>query len=192
MNLFLHELAHIILSLLVGFIVWKKLHKRSSVIIVALLGGVFVDLDHLFDYFFAFGTKFNLTYFVKGYSFLKSDKIYIPLHSWEIVIFCLLLFFILTYFKNFMNFTNFINLITLKTILLVFSLSLFSHLAFDVISNELPISSYFFIKRANSNFKLKQLVYPKHYKKHLEEKKFKEFNLVNKEDHFLIIKNDIF
>lgn len=173
MSLFFHELTHIILSLLIGFTIWKKIHKHFSVFIVALLGGVFIDLDHLFDYFLAFGTKFNLTYFTSGYQFLKSDKIYIPLHSWEIVIICFLLFLFFSYFKNFMNFTN---LITLKTLLLVFSLSLFLHLSFDTISNELPISSYSFIKRYNANFELKALTYPEHYRRHLEEKALLKFN----------------
>ena len=78
--------------MLVGFLIWKYLFKNINVFLIAFLGGVLIDLDHLFDYFLAFGAKFNLTYFAKGYQFLKSDKIYIPFHSWEIVIICFLLF----------------------------------------------------------------------------------------------------
>jgi len=162
MNLLFHELIHIVLSMLVGFLIWKYLFKNINVFLIAFLGGVLIDLDHLFDYFLAFGAKFNLTYFAKGYQFLKSDKIYIPLHSWEIVIICFLLFLFFAKLKK---------LITLRILLLAFSLSLFSHLIFDTISNELPMSSYSFIKRANANFELKQLVFPDHYQKHLEEQK---------------------
>ena len=90
MPLFFHELSHLVLSLLVGFVIWKKWHKHIGVFITALLGGVFIDLDHLIDYILAFGTKFNLIFFLKGYQFLKTDKIYVPLHSWELVIILLL------------------------------------------------------------------------------------------------------
>ena len=65
MNLFFHELTHIILSLLAGFLVWIFFDKNISIFLVAFLGGVAVDIDHLFDYFLAFGTKFNLTYFTQ-------------------------------------------------------------------------------------------------------------------------------
>ena len=63
MPLFFHELSHLVLSLLVGFVIWKKWHKHIGVFITALLGNVFIDLDHLIDYILAFGTKFNLIFF---------------------------------------------------------------------------------------------------------------------------------
>lgn len=167
MSLYLHEFTHITLSLFVGFIIWKKLNKPISIFAATLLGGVFIDLDHLIDYFLAFGTKFNLFYFLKGYQFLKTEKIYIPLHSWELVI---IFFLIILFFMNFKRF------ITLRTLLLAFSISLFLHLSIDVFTNNMLPQSYFLTYRMQNNFNLKNLVTPSHYQKHLQQKNNCFFN----------------
>jgi hypothetical protein len=46
--------------------------------------GIFIDIDHLFDYFVYYGLNINLTRFfdVRGYV-NSSGKIYVPLHGWE-------------------------------------------------------------------------------------------------------------
>ncbi|KKP29986.1 MAG: hypothetical protein UR15_C0007G0002 [Parcubacteria group bacterium GW2011_GWA2_31_28] len=159
MNLYLHELTHLTLSLFVGLIIWK-ISGSVYVISAALMGGFFIDLDHLLDYFLAFGTKFNLTYFLKGYSFLKTDKIYVIFHSWELIIF---LFFTILFFINF---------ITLRALLFSFSLSLFLHLSVDVFTNNMKAQSYFLLYRLFNKFELKTLVTTDHYQKHIERKKF--------------------
>jgi hypothetical protein len=160
MNIYLHELSHLILSLLVGFIIWK-ISGNVYVLSAALMGGFFIDLDHFLDYFLAFGTKFNLTYFLKGYQFLKTDKIYVLFHSWELVI--LILFTSLLLFRS----AN----LTVSMLLLSFSLSLFLHLFIDVFTNNMQARSYFLMYRMNNNFELKTMVTNNHYQKHLEQKK---------------------
>ncbi len=161
MNLYLHEFTHLTLSLLVGLIIWK-ISGNVYVLSAALMGGFFIDLDHLLDYFLAFGAKFNLSYFLKGYQFLKTDKIYVLFHSWELVI---ILFSIILFFMNFKNF------ITLRTFLLSFSVSLFLHLFVDVFTNNMKAKSYFLLYRINNNFSLKTMVTNEHYQKHLKQKK---------------------
>jgi hypothetical protein len=130
-----------------------------------ILPTVLWTVPHMFDYIVAFGVKFNITYFIKGYSFLKSDRIYIPFHSLEIVIICFLLYLFFNLILR-LKAIYLINLKSIKTMLLIFSISLFLHLSFDTISNNLPISTYFFTKRLFVNFELKHLVSEIHYQKH--------------------------
>lgn len=162
MNFFLHEFVHIILSFLVGYLVWKRYQKLIVSLIASILGGVLVDLDHFFDYFLAFGFKFNPNYFLKGYQFLKSDKIYLPAHSWELAIIIFLIFLYLINFKNFK---------TLKTLLLSFSLTLMLHLIVDIPANNMHFKSYFLSYRIINDFQLKTMVTPTHYQNHLLFKK---------------------
>ena len=138
MPLYLHELSHLVLSFFIAFIIWKKLHKHFGVFIAALLGGVFIDFDHLIDYFLAFGTKFNLIYFLKGYQFLKSDKIYVPFHSWELVI---ILFLTLPAVALLCKQAK--EGLFIRMIILAFSISFFLHLSVDVYTNSMKAQSYF-------------------------------------------------
>jgi hypothetical protein len=170
MSLYFHELIHLCLSLLVGFFIWKCFRTSLSVLFASLLGGFFIDIDHIFDYIMAFGMKLNLFYFFKGYAFLKSDKIYIPLHSWElaIILLCISFFY---YFRttNSTNSTNLTNS-TKQALILAFSLSLFLHLSTDVGVDNVKVQSYSILYRASNNFDLKKLVTPEHYQKHLLQK----------------------
>ena len=167
MPLYTHELIHFIFSLIAGYIGYLISGDLSS-FFWGLLGGFFVDADHFIDYFLAFGLKFKVSYFLKGYEFLKSDKIYILFHSWEFVI---LLFLFFLYFKNFTNF------ITLQTIVLSFGIAYFLHLLFDSYINHLRPLSYFLIYRIVYRFSLKVLVTDSHYQKHLQQKKLVTFDL---------------
>ena len=153
MNLYLHELIHLTLSLIVGLIIWK-ISSNVYVIPAALMGGFFIDLDHVIDYFFAFGSKIDLHYFLKGRQFLKTDKIYVIFHSWELVILLFLGAFVLS-----------------QSLIFSFSLSLFLHLIVDVFTNNMKLQSYFLLYRINNNFELKTMVTNDHYQKHLKQKK---------------------
>ena len=171
MNLYLHEFTHLTLSFLVGLTIWK-ISGNVYVLPAALMGGFFIDLDHLLDYFLAFGAKFNLSYFLKGYQFLKTDKIYVLFHSWELVIF---LFLTLPAVSCIVALAKMEALAKegqmLQPLLLSFSLSLFLHLSVDVFTNNMKAQSYFLFYRINNNFELKTMVTKEHYKKHLKQKK---------------------
>lgn len=149
MALFLHELVHVLLGLLIGYLVWKRGKKLFISFFAAFLGSVLVDLDHLFDYFVAFGLNFNLEYFLNGYAFLVNDKLFVPLHAWELVLLLLIIFKILEKKPK--------KTLILKyalSFLLAFSLALYSHLIVDTISNNLVLQGYSLIYRAWNNFEI--------------------------------------
>lgn len=157
MNLFFHELIHLLLSLFAGYLAWL-ISGNPYTFAFGLLGGFFVDIDHLIDYYLAFGLKFNLSYFLKGYQFLKSDKIYIFFHSWELVF----ILFTLSYFGGPSPFGR--NLMS-------FALAYLFHIYFDSLINHLKPFSYFLLVRSINKFEIKSLVTTKHYKTHAMEKK---------------------
>lgn len=158
MDFFTHELTHFFLSLCVAFIVWKKYKKPLPAIFAALIGGILIDLDHLFDYFLAFGPHINLSYISNGFTFLKSGKIYLLLHAWEWVV-----LFLITVSLSKSK--------VVKSVLLSFALALFLHLLVDIKVNHVTVSGYSIIYRLENNFDLKKLVTAEHYKTHLQQKK---------------------
>jgi hypothetical protein len=163
MNLLLHISIHILLGLVAGFIAWKLWKRPFLAFFSGILGGVAVDVDHLVDYFLAFGIHFNLNYFIWGYSFLKSDKIYLLFHAWEYVVILLVLVLL---FKN----------KAIKTVFFGLALGLFFHLSADVVIDKLPMRSYSIIYRAKNNFDLQKIVTPFHWQKHLKQKEEVKFN----------------
>ncbi|MFH1442070.1 MAG: hypothetical protein ABIH18_08550 [Candidatus Omnitrophota bacterium] len=92
-ELFLDILVH---SYLTSFLALWIYLKSGSLFYSAvfIFGGIFIDLDHLIDYFIAYGSKFSIKDFF-GSGSLKSGKVYLFLHSWEII-FIILLFYLVT------------------------------------------------------------------------------------------------
>lgn len=165
MSLFLHLFLHILLSIVIGYFVWKQLRNGPAAFLAAFAGGVLIDLDHLIDYFLAFGFSFNPLYFLQGYQFLASDKIYVLFHGWEYVI--LLGAFVWLYKRN----------TTIRSIACSLCLGAFLHLLIDVnVNNGMTLRSYSLIYRATQKFELRKIVTPEHYQKHQEEKKGTIFN----------------
>jgi len=158
MPLYTHLSIHLAFSFLAGFIVFKIYKNAKISFISTLISGFFVDFDHFIDYFLAFGSKFNLNYFINGYQFLKSDKIYILFHGWEYVI-VLLAFLIIIKDKLF------------KTVFLGLALGLIFHLTSDVVIDGIHPKTYYLIQRIKSGFNVEKLVNSEHYQKHKEEKK---------------------
>ena len=52
--------------------------------VLAVVGGILIDVDHFIDYFLYFGPKFDVLGFFT-HRHLASGKIYVVLHSWELV-----------------------------------------------------------------------------------------------------------
>lgn len=154
LSLPIHLSIHIFFALLAGFIVW--LFFRKSLILTLLggfLGGFMVDFDHFIDYFLAFGWNFNLYWFIKGYEFLKNDKIHLFFHAWEYVFLFAFLAIILKF-----------KFLKLKLFLFSLALGLFFHLSGDIIMNEgLMVRSYSMIYKIKSDFMIEKLVTPEHY-----------------------------
>lgn len=157
MNIFIHISIHFFVSLLAGtvvFFIWKKAFFSF---LAAIVGGFLIDVDHLVDYYIAFGFYFRLDYFLKGYQFLESDKLYIFLHGWEYGIILLVVAFIVR------------EKIT-RSVFLALALGLFFHLTTDVFLNSMPAKSYSLVYRIKNEFSIEKLVYEDHYKNHLLEK----------------------
>jgi hypothetical protein len=173
MSLFIHEIIHVALSFLVFFAVWKLSRQTSSIkhlasiILSSLIGGVLVDLDHLVEYFLAFGLQFRPDYFLKGYQFLKLDKLYVPFHSWELVFLLFMLIFVLSRIFHLGS--------RIKLSVLSFTLALFFHILVDTATNHVTLQGYSFLYRARYNFDIKYLVDPAHYQNHLKLKSTTKF-----------------
>lgn len=80
---FFHELIHLLITVLISFFIWRRF-RDFRLILVVFLFGIFIDIDHWFDYFAWFGSKINLSNFFNVASYVhQSGKVYILLHGWE-------------------------------------------------------------------------------------------------------------
>lgn len=166
------EIIHFIITIFCALLIYKsfstRINKKNVRVLfaTAIFAGFLVDIDHLFDYFIAYGFNFNLKYFLKGYQFLRIDKFYLPLHSFELVVISLAVYLLKQRGAG----------ETFKIILLTFALVLFSHSITDIYLNQIPASSYFFIYRLQKKFILKDLISDKLYQEHLKQKEiFKNY-----------------
>lgn len=158
MNLFWHLTIHLALSILAGSIIFIIFRKFWPAFLSAIIAGVVIDFDHLIDYFLAFGGDFHLNYFLSGYQFLKTDKIYIWFHAWEYVIIFIIAAIII---KNSI----------VKITLFSLALGLFFHLSADCLLNEgMRPQAYSIIYRIKNNFDAERLVTAEHWQKHNKQK----------------------
>lgn len=163
MSLPWHIAIHIFSSLLAGTVVFLFYRRYLFSFLPALGAGVAVDLDHLIDYFYAFGWNFRLDYFMRGYQFLKSDRIYIWFHAWEYVIILIIAAYLVK--KR-----------AAKAVFFSLALGLFFHLMADSVLNEgMKPQTYSLLYRAENGYKIERLVTPEHYKIHQENKKSVNF-----------------
>jgi hypothetical protein len=89
--------THVAVTLALVFLIYG-LYKDYSLVFLVVLGGILIDIDHFIDYFLYAGLKFNLKKFAL-IDFLKSGKIYIFLHSWELIVVILLLGYLFNWTK---------------------------------------------------------------------------------------------
>ena len=148
MYLFFHEITHLISSLIAGYLVWKIYKKPIPAFLAGLLGGFFIDLDHLIDYFLTFGFNFNLNYFLQSYQFAVSQKIYVFFHAWEWIILLLIYY---SYLKNKQPQHNNSKL-SILSFILALALGMIAHLIIDTISNSVVPMAYSIIYRALNDF----------------------------------------
>lgn len=154
MSLVAHLSIHLLSGLIAGFLVWRIWKKPVLSYLFSIIGGVLVDLDHLIDYYIAFGWNFKISYFLKGYQFLENERIYVLFHGWEYVVILAILLIITT------NKTS-------KSIILALTLGLLLHLSADVMLNNIPIRSYSLVYRIKNKFSIQKLVDKEHYNKYL-------------------------
>lgn len=158
MSLASHLSLHVLTALLAGYIVWRLWRYPALSFGAAFCGAVLIDLDHLIDYFLAFGLHFNIFSFIQGAQFAKNEKIYVLFHGWEYVI---LLVGIAWLIKSNMK---------LKVAFLALALGAFFHLLMDTnINHGMTIRSYSIVYRAVHDYEMRAIVTPEHYRNHLEQ-----------------------
>lgn len=145
-----HIFFHVIMSFILSLI---SLYFTGSylVAILTLLAGVFIDADHLVDYLIYLrrlnGKKrflsrifsnFSISDFLTGIHFRVGKKSYIPLHSYELVLFLVLLG-------------------SVNPIFLWVGLSMALHILFDQFTYPLNKWTYFLLYRRYVNYELSKL-----------------------------------
>lgn len=164
MNLFLHLSLHVLTALLAGCISWFFFGNLLVSFAGGILGGVLIDLDHLIDYFLAFRWRWRLSYFLKGYQFLKSDKVYVLLHGWEYIIVLSLVLWTMD-----MSTSIFIGLFA-------FGLGSLFHLIVDTFVNHgMTFWGYSFFYRLQRGFDVEKIVTPEHYREHVLQRNRTDF-----------------
>lgn len=118
----------------------------------SFLAGTLIDLDHVFDYIYAHGKKWDWKKINAAHHERYSGKIYVPLHSYELLI----LFFLLTLDPS------------LTPWRVGITLSLLAHFLCDQFFNPgRKFSTYFLINRLIHKFEAKKILKQKHHKKAL-------------------------
>ncbi len=158
LSLPVHLLIHFSLAILSALFFAFAFKQFYWPILAGLLGGFFIDLDHVLEYFFVFGLKFNLYEFLNGYQFLTSDKIWLVFHAWEYFPIILLLVYLLRKKK------------VLALFLLTLAFSGLVHLVSDSYINNYPLKNYSIIYRAYKNFSAPELLRPHQWELNLKAK----------------------
>lgn len=133
---FFHELSHFFTANLLSiFVFWK--FRSKKMILVIFTATFLLDLDHLFDYFYFAGNLKFWEYFGGVDFFVLSEKVFVPLHSWELTIFL----GILGWVKR-------------LPLVLAVSLAMAGHILVDQFSYTSNLLAYFLIFRAVNDFSL--------------------------------------
>lgn len=156
----LHLAIHFSLAILSGLIFGLIFKRVNLGLIVGILGGFLIDLDHVLEYFFVLGFQFNLKDFFNGLQFLTSDKIYLVFHAYEYFPILIIIAYIFRRKQ------------ALSFILITLAFSGLVHLFSDSVINNYPIRNYFITYRASHNFEAKELMRPYQWQQHVMTKQF--------------------
>ncbi|MFH1996052.1 MAG: hypothetical protein ABIJ27_03530 [Candidatus Omnitrophota bacterium] len=111
--------------------------------------GVFIDLDHLYDYFASRRFTFDIFRIYRVAAAAYFRKLYLILHSYEIVIILWAA----------------IALLPLGCVWVGIAIGITHHIVLDNISNPVVPYAYFFLYRARKGFKRNKLIVSKQLKK---------------------------
>ena len=100
--LILHEILHFVTYILLFLIVYaiQKNKMNLTNFITGLIATIFLDLDHLIDYFLHNGIRFSLSEFLTGQNFMESGKAYVIFHGWEFVLIIIVVVVFFIYSKK--------------------------------------------------------------------------------------------
>lgn len=138
LSTFRNELIHFLVCVGLSLAFAPQLGVLNSFLVIFAFG-FFLDLDHLFDYGFYLSRrkkKFKISEFLSGQHFAESHKMFVFLHSWELVI---LLWIPYLYFGQIAFWAA--------------SLALLSHLIVDQFTNQVAPPAYFLFYRFIISFK---------------------------------------
>ena len=162
MRLYLSEILHFSTSLAIFWLMIMIFPVAWPVLLVAaLLGGFFIDADHMIDQIIVFGLDLDPGKLFKGASFFQSDKAYIFFHGWEYVPVLIALSFIFKMVGLDQNWQAF-------TLTLAFSM--LGHLLVDSLHNEMSWKGYSVINRLRYGFNHKPFLSKTTWQKHLKDK----------------------
>lgn len=136
MPLLLSELIHLLITCLLGVILYR--HYRKWIVWPAiLLTGFFLDIDHFVDYFLYYGSNLNLPTFFGNSYFVNPGTVHVPFHGWE---YLLILFLLGKSYKK------------VRIYCYCLALGLTGHLFWDQLHNCMPFFGYSIIYRVLNNF----------------------------------------
>jgi hypothetical protein len=158
MPLYIHLFIHFILAVLVGFYFGGIMKKKWLGVLIGILGGFLIDIDHVLEYFLVYGLQFNFQYFIESRQFLTSDKIRIYFHAWEYFPLLLILSWLFRRQKY------------IKFILLTLAFAGLVHLVTDVFINGYKLRYYSIYYRYINNFSTPRLLSPADYQLNLDYK----------------------
>lgn len=156
----LHIFIHFILAVLVGYLVGSHYHRLHLGIIAGLIGGFFIDLDHVLEYFLVYGPHFNIVYFFEGRQFLSSNQIHLWFHGWEYIPILLLAAWLLRRKKA----------VSIFLAAMIFGASL--HLITDCLINQYPPRNYSLLYRYSQNFSASKILSATQYQKYIQDRQY--------------------
>ena len=143
--------GHIVVSAAVGLFTYSCYGELAPAV-GSFLVGTLIDLDHIIDYIYAHGKKWDWKKINAAHHERHSGKLYVPLHSYEL----LLIFFLLTLDPS------------LTPWRVGITLSLLAHFLCDQFFNpRRKFSTYFLIHRIIHKFDVDKVLKPKEHKKAL-------------------------
>src|SRR5260221_2802649 len=87
----MRTLGHIIASAGIGVASYARYRSRPAAL-AGFLAGWLIDIDHIVDYIGAHGWKLNWTKFREAEHEHYSGKLYLPIHSYELLVLFFMLF----------------------------------------------------------------------------------------------------
>ncbi|MCJ7793094.1 MAG: hypothetical protein MUP45_03895 [Candidatus Marinimicrobia bacterium] len=140
-HFWVHEAVHFALvGLISGFFYWR--YRDWRLVITIIFFGLFLDVDHLFDFFAYYGKAANISNFFLGGYIDASGKIFVPLHSWEFLFWLSLLALGLE------------KKLQIKGLMAVVVLTYGTHLLWDQLCYGQHLFAYFLAYRFLNNFSI--------------------------------------
>jgi len=140
MDLLVDELKHAIsylIFVLAAYLIFGFFNLYGF--LLGFVVTIFIDADHLVDYFLSEGFHLNLHKFFSGVHFKKTHRVFVVAHGWEYVF---VLLVILIFLKNPFY----------KILLTYVIIGMAAHLIYDSLHNRPKWFAYFFVGRAIHKF----------------------------------------